>query len=149
MLTHGGTLFLDEIGDVPLSLQAKLLRALQEGEIEPLGSNKLLTFDARVISATSRDLGKLVREGNFREDLFYRLNVLQIRVPPLRERREDISALVEVLGEDMALRSGEQPRCSQRDQDRAHLQQDRSAGSLWQADCDPPHDGPGLRHRPC
>ncbi|MDO8249833.1 MAG: sigma 54-interacting transcriptional regulator [Rhodoferax sp.] len=108
-LAHGGTLFLDEIGDMPLSLQAKLLRALQEGEIEPLGSNKLVPFDARVIAATSRDLNKLVREGNFREDLFYRLNVLPIRVPPLRERREDIPALVEVLGEDMALRSGAQP----------------------------------------
>jgi transcriptional regulator with PAS, ATPase and Fis domain len=108
-LAHGGTLFLDEIGDMPLGLQAKLLRALQEGEIEPLGSNKLIPFDARVIAATSRDLNKLVREGNFREDLFYRLNVLPIRVPPLRERREDVAALVEVLGEDMALRSGEQP----------------------------------------
>jgi len=108
-LAHGGTLFLDEIGDMPLGLQSKLLRALQEGEIEPLGSNKLMPFDARVIAATSRDLNKLVREGNFREDLFYRLNVLPIRVPPLRERREDIPALVEVLGEDMALRSGAQP----------------------------------------
>jgi transcriptional regulator with PAS, ATPase and Fis domain len=108
-LAHGGTLFLDEIGDMPLALQAKLLRALQEGEIEPLGSNKLVPFDARVIAATSRDLGKLVRDGNFREDLFYRINVLPIRVPPLRERREDIPALVEVLGEDMALRSGAQP----------------------------------------
>ncbi|MEO8120614.1 MAG: sigma 54-interacting transcriptional regulator, partial [Rhodoferax sp.] len=108
-LAHGGTLFLDEIGDMPMGLQAKLLRALQEGEIEPLGSNQLLPFDARVIAATSRDLNKLVREGNFREDLFYRLNVLPIRVPPLRERREDIPALVEVLGEDMALRSGAQP----------------------------------------
>ncbi len=109
LLAHGGTLFLDEIGDMPLALQAKLLRALQEGEIEPLGSNRLIPFDARVIAATSRDLGRLVREGNFREDLFYRLNVLPIRVPPLRERREDIAALVEVLGEDMALRSGQQP----------------------------------------
>ena len=109
LLAHGGTLFLDEIGDMPASLQAKLLRALQEGEIEPLGSNKLVPFDARVIAATSRDLGKLMREGSFREDLFYRLNVLPIRVPPLRERREDIPALVEVLGEDMALRGGAQP----------------------------------------
>jgi DNA-binding NtrC family response regulator len=94
---------------MPLALQAKLLRALQEGEIEPLGSNQLIPFDARVIAATSRDLGRLVREGNFREDLFYRLNVLPIRVPPLRERREDMVALVEVLGEDMALRNGQQP----------------------------------------
>ncbi len=108
-LAHGGTLFLDEIGDMPLGLQAKLLRALQEGEIEPLGSNQLIPFDARVIAATSRDLRGLVHEGSFREDLFYRLNVLPIRVPPLRERREDIAALVEVLGEDIALRSDQAP----------------------------------------
>jgi transcriptional regulator with PAS, ATPase and Fis domain len=108
-LAHGGTLFLDEIGDMPVALQAKLLRVLQEGEIEPLGSNKLIPFDARVIAATSRDLTRLVREGGFREDLFYRLNVLPIRVPPLRERREDIPALLEALGEDVALRNGLPP----------------------------------------
>ena len=108
-LADGGTLFLDEIGDMPMGLQAKLLRALQEGEIEPLGSNKLVAFDARVIAATSRDLVALVREGSFREDLYYRLNVLPLRVPPLRERRSDIPALIEALGEDMAQRSGEAP----------------------------------------
>jgi transcriptional regulator with PAS, ATPase and Fis domain len=108
-LAHGGTLFLDEIGDMPLALQPKLLRALQEGEIEPLGSNKVVPFDARVIAATSRDLAALVREGKFREDLYYRLNVLPIKVPPLRERRDDIPALAEVLMEDIALRNGTAP----------------------------------------
>ncbi len=94
---------------MPPSLQAKLLRALQEGEIEPLGSNQLVPFDVRVVAATSRDLTALVREGKFREDLFYRLHVLPLRVPPLRERRSDIPALVEVLGEDLALRNGTAP----------------------------------------
>ena len=108
-LADGGTLFLDEIGDMPMSLQAKLLRALQEGEIEPLGSNRLVPFDARVVAATSRDVLALVREGRFREDLYYRLNVLPIRVPPLRERREDIHALLETLGEDMLHRDGVHP----------------------------------------
>ena len=105
-LADGGSLFLEEIGDMPLALHAKLQRAQQEGEIEPLGSNRQLPFDARVIAATSRDLAALVRDGRFREDLYYRLNVLPLRVPPLRERRSDIPTLVEVLMEDMALRSG-------------------------------------------
>lgn len=108
-LADGGTLFLDEIGDMPPSLQAKLLRALQEGEIEPLGSNQIVSFEARVVAATSRDLPQMVRDGLFREDLFYRLHVLPIRVPPLRERSSDIPALVEVLGEDLALRNDMPP----------------------------------------
>ena len=105
-LADGGTLFLDEIGDMPPGLQAKLLRALQEGEVEPLGSNQLQAVDARIIAATSRDLAQLVREGQFREDLYYRLNVLPLRVPPLRERPGDMPALLEVLTEELVLRSG-------------------------------------------
>ena len=105
-LADGGSLFLDEIGDMPMSLQAKLLRALQEGEIEPLGSNTVVPFDVRVIAATSRDLTAWMRDGRFREDLYYRLSVLPIRVPPLRERRGDIPALVEALADEVALRNG-------------------------------------------
>ncbi len=105
-LADGGTLFLDEIGDMPLGLQAKLLRALQENEFEALGSNRLEHFDARVIAATSRDLTQLVREGRFREDLYYRLNVLPLRVPPLRDRAGDIPALLDVVTEELAWRNG-------------------------------------------
>ncbi len=105
-LADGGTLFLDEIGDMPLALQSKLLRVLQEQELEPLGSNTVLQVDVRVIAATSRDLTAMVAAGEFRADLFYRLNVLPIRVPSLRERREDIEALADALGEDIARRSG-------------------------------------------
>jgi len=105
-LADGGTLFLDEIGDMPLGLQAKLLRALQEQELEPLGSNKVLKVDVRVIAATSRDLRRLVAEGQFREDLFYRLNVLPIRLPALRERLGDLEALAETLLESIAMRTG-------------------------------------------
>ena len=112
-LADGGTLFLDEIGDMPPGLQAKLLRALQEGEIEPLGSNQLVPFDVRVIAATSRDLPALVQSGQFREDLYYRLNVLPVRVPPLRERRGDVPALIEVLGDDMAHRGSPPPELSE------------------------------------
>jgi transcriptional regulator with PAS, ATPase and Fis domain len=105
-LADGGTLFLDEVGDMPLALQAKLLRALQEQEIEPLGSNRVIKVDVRVIAATSRDLRRLVAEGRFREDLYYRLNVLPIRVPPLRERMGDMEALAESLLESIAVRTG-------------------------------------------
>ncbi len=105
-LADGGTLFLDEIGDMPLALQAKLLRALQEQEVEPLGSNQVIKVDVRVIAATSRDLGAMVAQGLFRADLYYRLNVLPIRLPALRERLPDLEALAEALLDDIARRSG-------------------------------------------
>jgi transcriptional regulator with PAS, ATPase and Fis domain len=105
-LADGGTLFLDEIGDMPLALQSKLLRVLQEQEVEAVGSNRLERIDVRVVAATSRDLPAMVSAGRFRADLFYRLNVLPIRVPPLRERLEDIEGLADVLLDDIARRSG-------------------------------------------
>ncbi|QDQ25672.1 PAS domain-containing protein [Chitinimonas arctica] len=105
-LADGGSIFLDEIGDLPLSTQAKLLRVLQELEIEPLGANQLIKIDVRVIAATSRDLPAMVSRGEFRADLYYRLNVLPIRLPPLRERVEDIPALATKLLEDIHRRSG-------------------------------------------
>ena len=92
---EGGTLFLDEIGEIPLGVQVKLLRVLQEKVYEPLGSNTPIKADVRIITATNRDLQALVREGKFREDLFYRLNVVKINLPPLRERKEDIPLLVD------------------------------------------------------
>jgi DNA-binding NtrC family response regulator len=91
----GGTLFLDEIGDLKLDMQVKLLRALQEGEIDPVGGKRPVKVDVRIISATNRDLSELTKDGRFREDLYYRLNVFPVFVPPLRERREDVAALAQ------------------------------------------------------
>jgi transcriptional regulator with PAS, ATPase and Fis domain len=94
-LASGGTLFLDEIGDLRLELQAKLLRAIQEGEIERVGGNKPIPTSFRLIAATNVNLERAVKEGTFREDLFYRVNVIPLRLPPLRERMEDLPALAE------------------------------------------------------
>lgn len=91
---EGGTLFLDEIGELPIEMQPKLLRVLQEGEILRIGGRKPIKLDVRIIAATNRDIENLVRDGKFREDLFYRLNVISIRIPPLRERKEEIPALI-------------------------------------------------------
>jgi DNA-binding NtrC family response regulator len=99
---QGGTLFLDEVGDLDLALQTKLLRVLQEREFSPLGSDQVRKVDVRILSATNRDLKQMVREGRFREDLFYRLDVYTITVPPLRERREDIPLLAQVFLSQLA-----------------------------------------------
>jgi len=106
-LAHGGTLFLDEIGDMPPELQTKLLRALQERTIERVGGQESLRIDVRVLAATNRDLETMMREGRFREDLFYRLNVVTVTLPPLRERRRDIPLLVEHLLAKYAAELGE------------------------------------------
>jgi DNA-binding NtrC family response regulator len=105
-LADGGTIFLDEIGTMSPTLQSKLLRVLQEREIEPLGSERTDKIDVRVIAATNRDLRQMVTDGKFQEDLFYRLNVIPIELPPLRERRDDIPALVEHFVRKHAQRTG-------------------------------------------
>jgi transcriptional regulator with PAS, ATPase and Fis domain len=109
-IADGGTLLLDEVGDMPLQVQTKLLRVLQEREFEPLGSNKLIKTDVRIIAATSRDLKQLVDEGKFRSDLYFRLNVLAITIPPLRTRLSDLEGLCEALLEQIAIRTGGGPR---------------------------------------
>ena len=109
-LANGGTLFLDEIGEMPLPLQSKLLRVLQDQEFEPLGSNRVIRVDVRILAATSRDLSTMVADGRFRKDLFYRLNVLNIPLPPLRERLDDLEMLCEHLLEKTGSRNGSQGR---------------------------------------
>lgn len=102
----GGSILLDEIGDMPAAVQVKLLRVLQEGEIERVGSHQPIKVDVRIISATNQDLGGLVEKRKFREDLFYRINVIPINLPPLRQRPEDIPLLAQTFVERVALRSG-------------------------------------------
>lgn len=105
-LANGGTIFLDEIGELPLELQAKLLRVLQEGEFEPLGSTKTVKVDVRVVAATNRNLKEMIAEGKFREDLYFRLNVFPIHIPALRERGRDVELLAEAFAQRFAKRMG-------------------------------------------
>jgi two-component system NtrC family response regulator len=114
-LAGGGTLFLDEIGELPLTLQAKILRALQERIVEPLGGVAPVNIDVRFIAATNRDLPTMIREGKFREDLYYRLNVLEIHIPPLRERIEDIPLLVDYLLEKLCRKNNRPVRSVSRE----------------------------------
>jgi formate hydrogenlyase transcriptional activator len=107
-LADGGSLFLDEIGDISLELQPKLLRAVQEQEFERLGSTRTIEVNVRMIAATHRDLPAMIRDGRFREDLFYRLNVFPIEIPPLRERRKDIPLLVNYFVSTLSRRMGKQ-----------------------------------------
>src|SRR6266478_4057838 len=105
-MAHGGTIFLDEIGDIPQVMQAKLLRVLQERRFERVGGDQSIEVDFRLIAATNRSLQRLVQEGKFREDLYYRVNVVKIELPPLRERMEDIPLLAAYFAEKYA-RPGE------------------------------------------
>lgn len=109
-ISDRGTIFLDEIGDVSLAMQVKLLRVIQEGEFERVGGNKTIKTDVRIIAATNRDLKAMIKKGTFREDLFFRLNVLNIHVPPLRERLDDISALVQHYIEHYSVENGKSIR---------------------------------------
>jgi transcriptional regulator with GAF, ATPase, and Fis domain len=108
-LANGGTLFLDEIGEIPISQQGKLLRALQEGEFERVGDDKTIKVDVRIVAATNRDLSEEMRAGRFREDLYYRLSVFPVKVPPLRDRLDDVGPLALHFIEDICRELGREP----------------------------------------
>lgn len=114
-LADGGTLFLDEIGDMPQHMQVKMLRVLQEGEVEPVGSLQSQKVDVRIVAATNRPLEKMIENREFREDLFYRINAVQLMVPPLRDRTEDIPILVQHFLEKITSRIGKRVQCVQED----------------------------------
>jgi DNA-binding NtrC family response regulator len=107
---RGGSFFLDEVGEMPASLQVKLLRVLQEREVIPVGATEAIPVDVRIIAATNRDLEEEIRRGNFRSDLFYRLNVIAVNLPPLRERRDDLLLLIEALLQNLASETGTDPK---------------------------------------
>jgi two-component system response regulator HydG len=107
-VAHGGDIFLDEIGDMPLATQVRLLRVLQEMEIERVGDHTPISIDVRVLSATHQDLWELVKKGKFREDLYYRLNVIAVHIPPLRERKEDLPLLIEAFLSELRAKTGKQ-----------------------------------------
>ncbi len=111
-MAEGGTIFLDEIGELPVDLQAKLLRALQEKEIRPVGGTRTVPINVRILAATNRDLEQCVAQGSFRRDLYFRLNVLTLRIPPLRERKQDIALLTGHFLERLARATGVQRNIS-------------------------------------
>ena len=112
-IAEGGTIFLDEVGELPVDLQAKLLRAIQEKEVRPVGSTKRMSINVRILAATNRDLEQAVSQGGFRRDLYFRLNVLSLRVPPLRERRSDIALLIGYFMERLKTTSGKEKTLSE------------------------------------
>ena len=111
-MAEGGTIFLDEVGELPVDLQAKMLRAIQEKEIRPVGSTRRIPINVRILAATNRDLEREVMQGQFRRDLYFRLNVLSLRIPALRERRQDIPLLVGHFMERMTRSSGQEKMLS-------------------------------------